>query len=50
MEDFTRALADFVRDHQVWAAPIVFLLAFAESLAFLSLLVPLGERWSQSAR
>ena len=23
MEDFARALADFVRDHQVWAAPIV---------------------------
>ena len=40
MEDFTRALASFVRDHQVWAAPIVFVLAFAESLAFLSLLVP----------
>ena len=40
MEDFARALADFVRDHQAWAAPIVLVLAFAESLAFLSLLVP----------
>jgi len=40
MEDFARALTDFVRDHQVWAAPIVLVLAFAESLAFLSLLVP----------
>jgi membrane protein DedA with SNARE-associated domain len=40
MEDFARALADFVRDHQAWAAPIVFLLAFGESLAFVSLLVP----------
>jgi hypothetical protein len=30
MEDFARALADFVRDHQAWAAPIVFLLAFGE--------------------
>ena len=40
MQDFARALADFVRDNQVWAAPIVMLLAFCESLAFISLLVP----------
>src|SRR5471032_951570 len=40
MEDFGRALADFVRDHQVWAAPIVLVLAFGESLAFISLLIP----------
>jgi hypothetical protein len=40
MQDFARALADFVRDNQVWAAPIVLLLAFGESLAFVSLLVP----------
>ncbi len=31
---------EFVRDHQAWAAPVVFLLAFGESLAFLSLMVP----------
>ncbi len=40
MEDFGRAVADFVRDHQAWAAPIVLLLAFGESLAFISLLIP----------
>ena len=40
MEDFAHSLADFVRDHQVWAAPIVLLLAFGESLAFFSLLIP----------
>src|SRR5580704_11638361 len=40
MEDLGRALADFVRDHQTWAAPIVLLLAFGESLAFISLLIP----------
>ena len=40
MEDFARALADFVRDHGAWAAPIVLLLAFGESLAFISLLIP----------
>lgn len=38
--EMTSGLADFVRDHQAWAVPIVFLLAFAESLAFLSLLIP----------
>ena len=40
MEEFARALADFVRDHQAWAAPIVLVLAFGKSLAFISLLVP----------
>jgi len=40
MEEFAHALAGLVRDHQGWAAPIVLLLAFAESLAFISLLVP----------
>lgn len=30
----------FIRAHQGWAAPIVFVLAFGESLAFLSLLLP----------
>jgi membrane protein DedA with SNARE-associated domain len=33
-------VTEFVRDHGEWAAPIVFVLAFAESLAFISLLVP----------
>src|SRR6195952_2693740 len=40
MEAIGHGLADFVRDHQVWAAPIVFALAFGESLAFISLLIP----------
>ena len=40
MEDVACGLTDFVRDHQVWAAPIVLLLAFGESLAFISLLIP----------
>lgn len=39
-EDIVRSVIDFVREHQAWAAPIVFLLAFGESLAFLSLMVP----------
>ena len=30
----------FVRDNAAWAPPIVFALAFGESLAFISLLIP----------
>lgn len=40
MEDAVRFLVDFVRGHGSWAAPIMFALAFGESLAFLSLLIP----------
>jgi membrane protein DedA with SNARE-associated domain len=40
MEDFARALADFVRDNERWAAPVVLALALGESLAFVSLLIP----------
>ena len=37
---FVDTVLDFVRNHQAWAAPIVFVLAFGESLAFISLLLP----------
>jgi membrane protein DedA with SNARE-associated domain len=40
LDTITNAVLDFVRDHQAWAGPIVGILAFCESLAFLSLLVP----------
>jgi len=40
VESIASAVVDFVRLHQTWASPIVFFLAFAESLAFISLLVP----------
>lgn len=40
MEDWVMKVVDFVRDHQGWAPPIVFVLAFGESLAFLSLFIP----------
>jgi membrane protein DedA with SNARE-associated domain len=39
-ETLKAATIDFVRDHQAWAPVIVGVLAFCESLAFLSLLVP----------
>jgi membrane protein DedA with SNARE-associated domain len=40
METLVTHIFDFVRLHGEWAAPIVFVLAFCESLAFISLLVP----------
>jgi membrane protein DedA with SNARE-associated domain len=39
-EDVVNSIVAVVRDHAAWAPPIVFVLAFAESLAFISLLVP----------
>jgi membrane protein DedA with SNARE-associated domain len=39
-EQYVHTIVDFVREHAAWAAPIVFALAFMESLAFISLLVP----------
>src|SRR5262245_19865700 len=40
LEAYAQPVIEFVRTHQVWAAPIVFALCFAESLAFISLLIP----------
>lgn len=40
LEQYAHAITEFVRQNQVWAAPIVFALAFGESLAFISLLLP----------
>lgn len=40
IEAYFQQMVEFVRLHQIWAAPIVFVLAFGESLAFVSLLFP----------
>lgn len=40
LEAHAHQLVEFVRLHQAWATPIVFALAFGESLAFISLLIP----------
>lgn len=40
MPEFAHTILEFMKAHQSWAAPIVFALAFAESLAFVALLVP----------
>jgi membrane protein DedA with SNARE-associated domain len=39
-EAYVQHVIEFVRQHEVWAAPVVFALAFGESLAFISLLIP----------
>jgi membrane protein DedA with SNARE-associated domain len=39
-QSYVDAIIGFVRDHAAWAPPVVFALAFGESLAFISLLVP----------
>ena len=40
LEAIVQPVIDFVRTNEVWAVPIVFGLAFGESLAFISLLLP----------
>ncbi len=40
MESYIDPIIAFARDNAAWAPPIVFVLAFAESLAFISLLIP----------
>ena len=40
LEQYIQPIIDYVREHQAWAAPLVFALCFAESLAFISLLIP----------
>lgn len=40
IEGLGEAIVNFVRDHRAWAAPIVLVLAFGESLAFVSLILP----------
>ena len=39
-QEIVNSVTAFVREHAAWAPAIVFALAFAESLAFISLLVP----------
>jgi membrane protein DedA with SNARE-associated domain len=40
LAQYKEPILAFVRDHREWAAPIVFALAFGESLAFVSLILP----------
>ena len=39
-EEHLQAITAVVQRNAIWAAPIMFALAFAESLAFISLLIP----------
>ncbi len=40
LEAYAQQIIEFVGQHRAWAPPIVFALAFGESLAFISLLIP----------
>jgi membrane protein DedA with SNARE-associated domain len=40
VQEYLDIVLAFVRQHESWATPIVFTLAFAESLAFVSLVLP----------
>lgn len=40
LQEITQVIMEFIKNHQVWALPIIFLLAFGESLAIVSLLIP----------
>src|ERR1700745_1274327 len=40
IDAYSHQVLEFIRLHPAWAAPIVMLLAFGESLAFISLLLP----------
>jgi membrane protein DedA with SNARE-associated domain len=40
LEAYAQLIVEFARDHEAWALPIAFALAFGESLAFVSLLIP----------
>jgi len=40
LADTSAAVVAWIRDHESWMAPLVFVLAFLESFAFVSLLVP----------
>lgn len=40
LKDAMAAVMTFVQEHRSWAGPIVFILAFGESLAFVSLILP----------
>jgi len=36
----SEVILQWVRDHKIWVGPVVFLLSFLESFAFVSLIVP----------
>jgi membrane protein DedA with SNARE-associated domain len=40
LNDYADAIIQFVRDHKQWGIPVVFALAFGESIAFVSLVLP----------
>ena len=40
IHEITLVTMEFIKAHQIWALPIIFLLSFGESLAIISLVIP----------
>ena len=40
VQEITAAIETFVTNHKAWTAPLMFLLAFGKSMAFVSLILP----------
>lgn len=40
IHEITQLTMEFIKTHQIWALPIIFLLSFGESLAIISLVIP----------
>jgi membrane protein DedA with SNARE-associated domain len=40
LDAVVQTIVDFIKEHRSWAAPAMFVLAFTESLAFISLVLP----------
>ncbi len=40
MNDLARVTIAFIPDHEAWAAPLLFALAFGESFAFIAVWIP----------
>ena len=40
LDEITQATVAVVREHEIWGGPLIFVLAFGESLAFISVLLP----------
>jgi membrane protein DedA with SNARE-associated domain len=40
LDGFYDSVFEFIRSHEVWTGPILFVLAFGESLVFVSLFIP----------
>jgi membrane protein DedA with SNARE-associated domain len=40
LDDWYGSIFEFIRSHEIWTGPVLFVLAFGESLVFVSLFIP----------